>query len=229
MADRRRQIVALLDARNEGLPEPTAARAYAAGFVHRTRVTLSCPDCLANGRVLKSCETCSGRGTVDVYRHRDPYANDVVLPFGFDPARHDSELERDRQIAVLEQQTSSPKSEGDLVADANAHPYAWERERRRMYQLFDFGALDRAVEQLHGALPGVSPYSERGLAFLDERLPTPLRAPAERSRLASMVGRDVAIRRAVAAGRKTAEVASDFGLSVSQVNRIVARREEVAA
>lgn len=229
MSDRRAQIIALLDARYDGLPEPTPARMAAPGFVHRTRVTVSCPDCLANDRVLKSCETCGGRGTVEVYRTRDPYAVDVTLPFGFDPARHEGDLERDRQIAVLEQQTSPPKSEADLVEEANAHPYAWERQRRRMYQLFDFAALDRALEQLHGSLPGVSPYSDRGLAFLDERLPTPLRAPAEQSRLAMMVGRDVAIRRAIASGRSSAKVAEDFGLSVSQVNRIVARREERAA
>jgi hypothetical protein len=119
-----------------------------------------------------------------------------VLPFGFDSTRHDVTHDRDRQIEMLERQTAPPKSEADLMAEANAHPYVWELARRRMYRMFDYGALDRALEQLrdadhsaYRALHAVYMYAwappsagvyecARGLDFLESVLPDPLRAPA---------------------------------------------------
>ena len=36
----------------------------------------------------------------------------------------------------------------DELADADAHPEAWEVERRKMYRRYDYGLLDRALEGL---------------------------------------------------------------------------------
>lgn len=220
--ERRAQIIALLDSRDDGLPVRSPSALAASGFVHGVWAAVSCPDCLANGRVIPGCESCGGRGTVEEFRRRDPYANEVVMPFGWEADGREAERARDRAIEVLGEQVRPPRSEADLLAEANARPYGWERERARMYREFDYAALDRALERLRGRLPGVSPYSERGLELLDGWLPDPLRAPSPAAGAGALVGRDVAIRRAILARRPTRVVAEEFGLSVSQVNRIVA-------
>lgn len=120
--DRRAAIVRLLETRDEHLPSLRAGAAAPAGFVSGVRVR-SCPDCLANGRVMFGCETCSGRGVVEASRlvrialtdewegqssKLDPYAVRGVSPFGFDPTRHEQVRERERQIAALGAQTRPP-------------------------------------------------------------------------------------------------------------------------
>ncbi|MGH7326844.1 MAG: hypothetical protein ACREJX_00710 [Polyangiaceae bacterium] len=249
--ERAEAIVRLLQTRDEHLPEPIRRSEASSGFVHRTKAAISCPDCLANGRVLKTCETCHGQGFTEEFRERDPYAIGLVLPFGFDVSRHDETHDRDRQIEMLERQTEPPKSEEDMLADANAHPYVWELARRRMYRLFDYPVLDRALELLrdvdHSAYralhavyvygwapPGVGVREcDRGLAFLDERLPDPLRAPApERQRaivgkLARAAGpsahaiRDDRIRELAASNMKPAEIAAACFVSIRTVYNVV--------
>lgn len=224
MADRRAQIVALLDIRYEALPGLAVRSSASSGFSHRVRVAVSCPDCLANDRIMFGCETCGGRGVVEAWQSRDPYATDHVAPYGFDPTRHERERARDREIEVLGDQTAAPASEADLLAVANANPYAWERARARLYEVYDLAALDRALEELRGRFPGLSPYSRSGLLFLSVRLPRPLRAPRPgdvASRVAQLVGRDVAIRRAARSGQRVEKIAAEFGLSVSRVYEIV--------
>lgn len=204
--DRQDAIIRLLRTRDEHLPEPIHRTEAAAGFVHRAPARISCPDCLANGNPMFGCETCGGRGYTEEHRERDPYAIDAVVPYGLGPDRGEATRSRDRQIDVLEQQLR-PASKVDELADANAHPYAWETARRQMYKLFDYAALDLVLEQLrvrddgasralhavyvYGWQPDPTPgplqeACERGLAFLDEHLPGPdngtwrrrLRAPA---------------------------------------------------
>lgn len=253
---RRAAIVRLLKTRDDHLPAMRSGESAPSGFVSGVRVR-SCPDCLANGRTMFGCETCSGRGVVEASRlvrialtdewdgqssKLDPYAGRRVLPFGFDPTRHEYERERDRQIGALGVQTR-PAAAVDEDAEAGAHPSLWEVERARMWARFDYAALDRALDVLSGfdppasrALCAVYVYGwlevvperavGRGLGWLDGVLPVPLRAPGpDEVGLRGLVGRDPAIRRMVASGASTARVAEEFGLSVSQVNRIVAKGE----
>lgn len=196
--ERRLAIVRLLETRDMYLPEQRRRDPSPAGFVHQTTWRESCPDCLANGRTLKGCETCRGRGYLEHRRQRDPYATDVVMPYGWSADRHEARRELDAQVGRLEAQTRPPwSSAADELADANSHPYGWEVARRAMYRDFDYGALDCALERLrdvdrgayhalhevwiYGWMPVVSAGLEAalqvGLAFLDERLPTPVRAP----------------------------------------------------
>jgi len=206
---RRYEIVWLLEHRNDHLPMPTHRLGTSSGFVGgrdakgRPLRTLSCPDCLANDRVMFGCETCGGSGEIPD-DSPDPYATNVVLPFGHDPTRHDVATERDGQIARLEQQTRLPRSEAELLQEANQRGYAWEEARAAMYRLHDFAALDIALDQLRShdsdaahaingvyvdgwmaevgiITPAAEQLCERGLSFLSWRLPDELRtglAPA---------------------------------------------------
>lgn len=230
--ERRNAIVRLLDTRHEHLPEPVRRSEASPGFVHSTPARLSCPDCLANGKAMFGCSTCGGRGYTEEWRSRDPYATDKVMPYGLDGSRHEATRARDRQIDSLAQQLR-PATDIDELADANAHPYAWERARKRMYDLYDFAALDRALEGLHHAFPGRSPRSDGGLRFLDEHLPVPLRVPEDQATVENINARgrhadpralsqrDNAIVRAITGGAPTEHVALSFGISVSQINKIV--------
>ena len=165
------------------------------------------------------------------------FAKAEVVAYGADGSRHDHTYARDRQIETLAQQLR-PASEIDELADANAKGYAWEEARKTMYRRFDYEALDRALEQLYLARPGANPYSDASLAFIDLRMPDVIRAPGAEpaeaqlaqgpvARAAGPVAlrkRDEEIRRAVLeAGIPTSDVARTWGISVSQVNRIVAQ------
>lgn len=250
MTDRHAAIRRLIETREENLPEPVRRSEAASGFVNMKRPR-TCPDCLANGRTLKGCETCGGSGVVSIGRleriaavdalpddesDRDPYAKSTITPFGFDLTHHDTIRDRDRQIDALEQQLSPPRSEADLIEEANRHPYGWELARRRMYRDFDYAALDRAVEWLRGLFPGAKLRSRFMLGYLDVVLPDPLRAPGveQPKRVVAPVERsagdharelrDEEIRRAVLEEAiPTVEVARTWGISISQVNKIVAR------
>lgn len=250
--DRRDAILNLLRTRDEHLPEPVRRTEASTGFVHRMPARVTCPDCLANDRTMFGCETCGGRGYTEKMRERDPYATDKVMPYGLDGTRHEAARERDRQLGMLDRQLARPKSAADELAEANANPYAWELARRRMWKLYDYSALDRALEQLRAvdedasrALHAVYVYAwmpegpavemacERGLVFLDERLPDPLRAPkgeqAARVRgplrpeagSAAKKTRDDEMRSRSADGMSAAELASEFGVSIRTVYNVV--------
>ena len=206
------------------------------------RTMFGCETCAGRGvveagRLVRVALTDEWRGQSS---RLDPYAVGAVAPFGFDPTRHQRGRERDGELARLADQTRPPAAV-DEDAEAATHPFGWERERERRWARFDYAALDRALELLrdrdvaaYRVLHAVYVYGwledvparpvERGLVFLAGVLPDPLRAPApEVVGLRGMVGRDAAIRRVVASGSSSARVAEEFGLSVSQVNRIVAR------
>jgi hypothetical protein len=201
MPDQRRdQIIRLLETRDDHLPTPTRREmpGRAAGFVHNQTARESCPDCLANDRVLKTCETCKGRGYTEVQRTHDPYAKTDTLPYGFDRTTLDRQRELDSQIARLQHQTRpSFATHEDEIADANQHPYPWEIARRRMYRQYDYAHLDHALDELrhtdegayhalHAAYiygwaepsAGYQHAVNRGLDHLEHVLPDPLRAPS---------------------------------------------------
>lgn len=199
MPDRRAQIIRLLETRDDELPLPTRRDHTTSGFVHRQLHRESCPDCLANDRTMFGCETCGGRGYLEEMVDRDPYAVDKIQPYGITESRRERDIERNRQIDRLAEQTREAwKSPEDELADANRHPFGWETARRRMYASFDYGALDCALEELRLADPAmcsllhsvyVYGWSEpsttleaivqSALQFIDERMPDPIRAPGD--------------------------------------------------
>lgn len=212
MSDRPAQIVALLGELNEGLPEPTRRDHSTSGFVNEPRER-TCPDCLANGRVMVGCATCGGSGVVSPARIdgialvdalpddgqvRDPYAvSETVQAYGVRDTRkfghvpeRDAAIDRARKLAQ-----DRPPSE--LDAAKLAEPYLWERDRAARRRQYDFAPLEAALELLRDRAPGIcslifSVYVYRelsessatvekglaiGIAFIDERMPDPIRAP----------------------------------------------------
>jgi hypothetical protein len=241
-AGRRAQIVRLLETRDDHLPVLSAKPLSSLGFVHRALFRESCPDCLANDGRRPGCETCGGRGYLEGRRSRDPYDTGMSSGwFGSSSERHEAGREREREIARLEAQTAPPRSEADIAAEIPPDP--WERARDDRWARFDYGALDLALDELrlvdgsacrelhaefvYGVRRGSVSATERGLEFLSSRLPDPLRAPAAVTPLGPVLAidgkaRDREIRRLVRDGAASGWVARRFGLSVSQVNRIVA-------
>lgn len=235
--DRRAAIVRLLDTRHEHLPEPVRRSEISSGFVHgldpkgKPWRWLSCPDCIANDRVMYGCETCKGSGRIPD-PGRDPMAESKIVLYGADGSRHDLAYARDRQIEELGRQTR-PAADVDEDADAKAKDYAWAEARRQMFKRYDYAALERAIEWLRSVVPGSSVYGGLALGYFDVVLPNPLRAPAAapvpvniaaRGRQAdtrALSQRDAAIVSAITGGAPTEHVASSFSLSVSQVNKIV--------
>jgi len=249
-SDRRAAIIRLLETRDDNLPLPSARTVGVAGFVHDKR-SRSCPDCLANGRVMFDCETCGGSGVVDGSRfdrvsaadelpddgdRRDPYSvNEKTTRYGLDGSRHDTAHARDRQIEMLARQIRPALSEAALLEEANREPYVWEIARARMFRLYDYRALNTALAWLRNRFPAAPAMSNFTLAYLDVVLPDPLRAPGAEAAVVNVAARgrhadrraldqrDDKVRAAIDSGTPTAEVAALFRLSVSQVNRIVAR------
>ena len=203
---RRNEIVWLLTHRNDDLPvslrpaTPAAQAGFVGGRDEKGKPVrwVSCPDCIANDRVMPGCETCRGRGEIpDV--GPDPYQkNEQVLPFGFEQTRHDASHERDRKIEMLARQTRPPRSEAELLEEANRRGYAWEETRRQMYARYDFAAIDDALDTLRAhdvdaahainavyvdgwlaevgqVTPLAEELCERGISFLSDRLPEEVR------------------------------------------------------
>lgn len=238
---RRAQIVVLLDTRNDNLPEVTRRQdGGEPGFTHGKLARLSCPDCLTNDKPMIGCETCGGRGFVEVKRDHDPYANQNVKAFGFDDRETDRRVAIDAAISAAGRDLRRfpgfrPAGTDEEIEEANNHPYAWELARRRMYRDYDYRALDVALDALRHEHPGLSPYTRIGLKFLDRRMPNPIRSPepstgAVKNTKArgpnvderALAQRDTLICHAVLVdGDPVAQVALRFELSVSQVNRIV--------
>lgn len=235
---RREQILALLDSRHDHLPEPVRRHHTRPGFVHRTLAPAVCPTCDGLDR---HCPECRGRGEIEVLRQRDPYATEQATHWvAATPKLADGDRERNAELARLEQQLAVPVSEADVLARLNEHTPLWERERRAMYDRYDYHALDDALVRL--AYLDIHPHSQRGLELLDRWLPDPLRAPARIERLvvnAAAKGRqadprarqqrDDAILELVAAGMAYGHIAATVGLTVRQLRRIVNRDTEQAA
>ena len=173
--ERRTQIIRLLETLNDGLPMPTRREHSTSGFVNEPR-SRSCPDCIANDRVMKTCPTCGGTGVVEPHRLeaiaatdalpddgqvRDPYAvSDTVQAYGVrDTRKLGHAPARDAEIDRLQQQLREPfATPEEELEDANRHPFVWERERAAMWKRYDYAALSGALDALrdrHGALAGV--------------------------------------------------------------------------
>lgn len=246
--ERRGEIIRLLEVLDDGLPMPSRAPLSQLGFVHRASFRESCPDCLANGFVSHLCESCGGQGFLEGRRARDPY--DTGQNRGWlGAAGIEAEKERDREIARLESQTAPPRPEAELAAVAR--PAGWEVERGRLRDRFDVVLVAAALERLSGedseachAVYAVFVYRyvrpaassahgvlERGLRELSGWLPSRLRSPEPRVSAAVAVleprVRNRLIRQASKRDGATSQMlAREHGLSVSQVNRLLAGEDD---
>jgi hypothetical protein len=235
-------IVRLYETRNDHLPEPVRRDHAVRGFIHQTDAHEACPDCLANDRTTYACETCGGRGYLVVVRDRDPYAVDKVQPYGLNTdARMEAERDRSAELERLAAQTRAPfASSADEIADANAHPYAWEKARATMNARYDYEALRVTLEILHVQHPGTSPMSPYGLAFIDARMPERIRAPRVSLPMQSLPAkgvsagdkalrdRDRLVLDLAAKGVDYGTIAKQVGLSARQLRRVINERSAAA-
>jgi hypothetical protein len=277
---RRSQLVRLLETSDRELPVFGGQRwDRAHGFMHDVLAPAVCPTC---DGCDEHCADCGGRGEIEVRRDRDPYAENKMVKYGANGTQHDASHAQQREIERLRVETSKHYvSAADEIADANEHPYAWQLARRRMYDRYDYGPLDIALEgllladdeayEVVNALyveqrlwvepateeerkrvrrepwqidpsPLMQAVAERGLTFLDQlmpgypngllRAPEPDRPPAVTAPVVRGAGkrlfseRDERIRRRVLTdGEATVAVAVSEGISVSQVNRVIAKGE----
>lgn len=155
LSDRGAQTYALLRTCLQWIPGPRSGYVSGpAGFSTRQRFE-SCPDCLANGRVLHTCETCHGRGevpagSVDPYSDppRDVPADPRRIAAGFGGAAR--ELARDRARA-LELELDRLRDEQAVRAGKQA-PLSRELRliaaRDRLYAAGSYAQLARALERL---------------------------------------------------------------------------------
>lgn len=241
--ERRSAIVRLWEVLTDGLPVPARAPLSTLGFVHRSVARESCADCLSNGFVSSGCETCGGRGHVEVRRSRDPYDTGQSQGwFASSAAKHARDRDRDAEIVRLGVQVAAPRPEREIVAAAA--PEGWEVARDRLRAEFHVVEAERALARLavsdidayravhavhvYGYLPlggAAAALVERAVVFVDPLLPDPLRAPAVREVAAVAVlsrgDRDREIRRLDREEVPRQWIANRFGVSVSRVSRIV--------
>lgn len=152
-----------------------------------------------NGRQGKEpCSKCAGQGSflVDAYtgfRSSDEGAGGKTVL---------TKLERDRQAVAeidrMRRQAAPPRTEADLLAEANKQGEPWERNRDRHYAEGSYAELERALDWLGGQsptarqllewtysnhiitehAPTVTQAALAALDALNERMPTPIRVPA---------------------------------------------------
>jgi hypothetical protein len=139
VADRHAQIVVLLETRFDNLPEPARYDHSAAGFTDSN----------------------------------DPYAVKRVLPYGLDGSDRERVRAIDAAIDAAERELRRfagfrPSSTLDELADANTHPYGYEVARARMRRLYDYDALERALELLRDA--DLEAYTALGMLYSYHRL-----------------------------------------------------------
>ena len=162
-----------------------------------------CRSCNGDGTIrgrkgLDECKTCAGEGRylVDSYT-RKPAAELSIGRQFTGPEREQWRRLTDASIGRLTAQTTPPRTELDLIADAT--PYPWERDRARHYAAGDYRALDLALEWLatesplgramvgwvyeSGALElgclhqSILHAADLAVTLLTERMPDPVRVP----------------------------------------------------
>lgn len=185
------------------IPPPAGSRSSAApGFASERSRWETCSDCLANGRVLPTCETCHGRGETFV-GGRDPYA-DPPRSVPADPRRiaagfggADRELARDRARAVeleLERLEEDARIRAGKHAPGDRATRAIDA-RDRLYRRGSVDKVARALEQLRDLSPAdyrhawrivmsppplsepVTPVTARAFSRLAALVPDPIVVP----------------------------------------------------
>ncbi|HMA26067.1 MAG: helix-turn-helix domain-containing protein [Solirubrobacterales bacterium] len=138
---------------------------------------LTCPDCLANGRTMPGCETCSGRGEI-ADPGPDPMENrSAVAIGGLEQVRkYERQHERDRTLARLERLLGDPESQ----AGGDSMTYAVE-QFERLCRGSSLAELVHALDRLQSERPWL--YDALWLTFerpFDEHV-LPLRESLERA------------------------------------------------
>lgn len=161
LSERAAAVLVLLRLLDSWIPPPRVARVYAApGFAPSSTRYVSCPDCLANGRTMFSCETCGGRGEI-ADPGPDPYADPPakVPPdprrraagFGGADRERQHELARhvDRELARLADELEVREGRAaPTTAELRAH-----EARERLFAAGSFAAVALALDVLGDLLP----------------------------------------------------------------------------
>lgn len=163
----------------------------------------TCSVCLGDCEVPSRagpvpCERCNARGSylVDAYTG---YRSTDEGPWKGAAAKTAVEKRRqdDATIARLAQQVAPPRSQADLIHEANSNPEPWERQREAHHRHGSYRELTLALEWLSGTAPNLwqlvlwvfeldmvrvtPPALLRdallGVDALAERLPDPIRVP----------------------------------------------------
>lgn len=204
MTDTRRQrTIILLETRtawHPGLRSQFATFGAKSGEAPTSRTT--CTACKGDGTMPsrtgpQPCERCEGKGSylVDRYtgyrsREEGPWRTGGLSPV-------EKGRLADAEIQRMSSQTAPPKSERDLIEEANASPEPWERAREAHHRHGSYRELTLALEWLAGSAPNAwqlvtwvyelgmakvtpAPLIERALYGVDltaARLPDPIRVP----------------------------------------------------
>lgn len=201
---RRTATITLLRSRTDWHPSIRSQfQGFGATPGEKATVWRLCGSCDGTGTLKtrkgdEACPKCQGKGRflVDAYTGRRDGEQETRL-FSAGDIRRRAEL-TDAAIARLKEQTAPPRSEADLIADAQ--PFPWERERDRYYRAGDYRALDLALEWLDTHNPdardlvcwvyetGIDELgcldesillsAERAADLLAERMPDPIRVPS---------------------------------------------------
>lgn len=204
--ERRAASIALLETRTAWHPTLTSQWAkFGARQGELATERRECKSCGASGQVRtrkgdEQCVNCGGRGffMVDAYTGaREPEQRQAGALSG--PERAVWRANINTQIASLGRQLSVPKTEADLLAEANqpGGGEPWERDRARHYEHGSYAELERALEWLGGQsatarqllewvygyqiitqlAPTVTRAATAALDTLNERMPEPIRVP----------------------------------------------------
>lgn len=198
---------------------------------HGVRVGSTDTTSTARPRHRKTCDRCNGTGVwkrdrctlCDGEGRRDVHVFELRL----DDGRRDTRDAEERMADAIDARNQA----GSYREIERA--LAMLRARNRAAHAALLAAVDQQLVPFPGPLEPV-------LAFLDQRMPDPIRVPVDvranarerrewarraKGRSASpqaLENRDREIRQALRKGAPTQRVAFEYGLSVSQVNRIVA-------
>lgn len=206
MSVRRARTILLLESRTDWMPQPRSQFA-AFGAIPGEAATRreTCSRCRGECEIPtrlgpEPCDRCDGEGSYLV----DAYTGERSSSEGPFRIGALSAVEKDRKavatIARMGSQIAPPKSERDLIEDANKNPEPWERQREAHYKHGSYRELDLALEWLGGGWPEARQLVEWAYEFhviaigkcspdivraaeacvdrLCERMPDPVRVPA---------------------------------------------------
>lgn len=203
--ERRTATITLLETRLDWQPTLTSQFArFGATPGELATEPVECKSCAGTGSIRtrkgnEQCVRCDGKGsyTIDAYTgQREPEQRSTGRPLT-GPERTVWRQAISAQLASLNTQLHTPRSEADIIADAR--PYEWERERERHLEHGDYQALDRALEWLGdqsptarrlvewayefriitigNAAPSIRQAATVSVDYLNQKMPDPVRVP----------------------------------------------------
>ena len=155
LTDRAARVYAILRCLLEWVPGPPATSPRTdPGFGPAGSRWATCPDCLANGRVLFTCETCGGRGEV-FEGGRDPMSDPPAVPrdhrrraAGFGGSDREDARDRRRRLLDIERRLGEDADvRAGRIAPADRETRAIDA-RDRLYARGSVSDVARALERL---------------------------------------------------------------------------------